>query len=132
MGWLPAVPAIAAISATPAAVTTASATTAAVTTASAAVTSSPAAAARALGLRPRLIHHEISPAEVLTIQRIDGAIRIVVIGHFHERKAPRLACKTVPNEIDPRWCYPYLRKPLVKLIFRSRERKISHIELLHC
>jgi hypothetical protein len=108
---LPAISAIAAITTaaapatTAATMTTASAATAAVATTSAAITATAAAASTAtttaaLGLWPGFIHHEVSPAEVLTVQRIDRAIRIFVIGHFDEGKAARLSRKTIADQID--------------------------------
>jgi hypothetical protein len=117
---LPAVPAVAAISTAPAtaAVSAASAATAMAAT-SAAITASPAAAtAAALSLRPCFIHHEVSPAEILTVQRIDRAIRIFVAVHFDKRKPARLPGKTIADQIHTRGSYTYLREPLVELIFR--------------
>jgi beta-lactamase class A len=91
-GYLPAVAAVAAITAasTTAAVSTAPAATTAVAATSATVTTTaaaPATAAGALCLRPCFVHHEVSPAEILTVQRIDRAIRVFVTVHFDEREA---------------------------------------------
>jgi hypothetical protein len=135
---LPAVAAIAAISTTTisaspaatAAMTTASATAAA-TPATITAASATAAAAAAFRLGPGLIHHEVAPAEILPVQRIHRAICVFVAIHFYEREASRLSRKTVTNEIDAGRGNTDLREPLLKLIFRSGERKIPNVELLH-
>jgi hypothetical protein len=126
---LPAIPAVAAISA--ASATAAASATTAVSATTAAVSAAPATAAAAFRLRPCFVHHEVAPAKILPIQRINCAIRVLIIGNFNEREAPRLARETIPNEIHTRWRYAYLREPLVELIFRRGKRKIPNIELLH-
>jgi hypothetical protein len=102
---LPAVPAIAtvsAISATSATTTVASAP-AATTASSSAVTTAPSATATtAFSLRPRFIHDEVPPTEVLSVQRIDCLIRIFVVCYFHKGEAARLTRKTVTDQIDTR------------------------------
>src|SRR5207245_11711840 len=99
---------------------------------SAAVSASPAStAASALCLGTCFIHHEVSPAEILTVQGVHGAIRVFVIGHFNEGEPARLSRKPVANQIDARGSYTDLRKPLVELLFRRGKRKITDIELLH-
>jgi len=50
----------------------------------AAVSAAPAAAAAALCLRPCFVHHQVAPAEILPVQRIHRAIRILIIIHFDE------------------------------------------------
>jgi len=101
-------------------------------TTSAAVPASPATtASAALCLGTCFIHHEVSPAKILTVQRIHRAIRVFVIGYFNEGEPARLARKPVANQIDARGSYTDLRKPLVELLFRRGKRKISDIELLH-
>jgi hypothetical protein len=133
--WLPAIATVAAISAAPAtaavpATTTPTAATA-MAAASASVPSAPASAAAALRLGTCFIHHEVSPAEILTVQRVHRAIRVFVVGHFNEGESARLSRKTVANQIDARGSYTDLRKPLVELFFRRGKRKITDIELLH-
>jgi hypothetical protein len=130
---LPAIATVAAISA-PATAAMAPAPTAAtaMTTASAAVPAAPTAATTAtLRLGTRFIHHEVSPAEILTVQGVHRAIRIFVIGHFNEGEPARLSRKPVANQIDARRSYTDLREPLVELVFRRGKRKITDIELLH-
>jgi hypothetical protein len=104
---LPAIAAIApvtAIAATSAATTVATAsaatatTTAAVSTATA--TASAATAAGSFCLWPCFVHYEVAPAKILTVQRIHRAIRILVAIHFDERETARLPRKTITNEID--------------------------------
>jgi hypothetical protein len=134
--FLPAISTVAAIAAAPTTTTVAATPTAATTTAaSAAIPAAPAttaaAAAAALCLGTCFIHHEVSPAEILTVQGVHGAIRVFVIGHFNEGEPARLSRKTIANQIDPRRCYTDLREPLVELLFRRGKRKITDIELLH-
>jgi hypothetical protein len=127
---LPAIAAVSAIAAAPAtAAMAATPTTAA--TAPAAVTTTTAPAATALCLGTRFIHHQVSPAKILPVQRIDRTVRIFVAVDLHEGETARLARETVTNQIDPRGRYPHLRKPLLKLFLRRRKRKITDIELLH-
>jgi hypothetical protein len=126
---LPAISAVAAISAAPATASVAS-TPAATTAAPASVSTSPAASA-AFRLGTCFIHHEVSPAKILPVQGVDGAVRVFVIGDFHESETTRLARETIANQIDARRCYSHLRKPLLKLLFRRGKRKITDIELLH-
>jgi hypothetical protein len=128
---LPAITAVAAITAAPATATVA-ATPAATAAAPTAVSTSPAtAAAAALRLGTCFIHHEVSPAKILPVQRIDGAVRVFVISDFHEGETARLARETIANQIDARRGYSHLRKPFLKLLLRRGKRKITDIELLH-
>ncbi len=141
---LPAIAAVAAITtttiaATPAAsAATAPATAAAVAATSTAVTSTAATAAPAsaattgaLSLRPRLVDHQVPSTEILTVQGVDGALRVFVIGYFNERETTRLSCKAIADQIDTRRGYTDLREPFMKLIFRRGKRKIPNVELLH-
>jgi hypothetical protein len=103
-GLLPAVSAISPISAAapsttaPVPAATSSATSAAsVTTASG---TSAAASSAALRLRPRFVDYQVPPAEILPVQRVDGAIRVFVALHFDEGKPARLAREPVTNQID--------------------------------
>jgi hypothetical protein len=138
-------PAVSAISAVATTITTASTTATVsapaaaatpVATASAAVTATPAAASTTtatttLGLRSRFVDYQVASAKILTVQRVDRAIGIVIIAQFNECKSTRLARETIPNQIDTRGSYTDLREILVKLIFRRGKRKIPDIELLH-
>src|SRR5215472_12878478 len=119
-------PAIAAITAAPASVTTPSTAAAA----PAAITSPPASSA-ALCLRTRLVDHQVSSAEILPVQGINRPVRVFVVVDFDEGESARLTREAVSNEIHTRRGYTCLRKPLLKLLFRSRKRKITDIELLH-
>jgi hypothetical protein len=102
----------------------------AMTAASAAVPAS-ATAAAALCLGTCFVHYEVSSAKILTVQRVDGTIRIFVIAYFYEGESARLSRKPVANQIDARGSYTDLREPLVELVFRRGKRKITDIELLH-
>jgi hypothetical protein len=121
---IPAAPATAAMAAAPAAAT-------AMATPSAAVPAAPASASAALCLGTCFIHHEVSSAEILTVQGVDGTIRIFVICHFYEGEPAGLSRKPVANQVDARGSYTDLREPFVELVFRRGKRKISDIELLH-
>jgi hypothetical protein len=134
---LPAIATVTAISAAPATASVAPAATptaaTAMAAASSAISAAPASttAATALCLGTCFIHHEVSPAEILTVQGVHRAVRIFVVGHFNEGESARLPRKTVANQIDAGGSYTDLRKPLVELLFRRGKRKISDIELLH-
>jgi hypothetical protein len=100
-------PAIAAIASVTAAIAAASAATATVATASAATTATPTAvsaapatAAAAFCLRPCFVYHQIAPAEILPVQRIHRAIRILVTVYFDKGEPARLSRKTVSDKID--------------------------------
>jgi hypothetical protein len=54
------------------------------TTAVAAASAATAAAAFCLG--PCFIHHEVSPAKILAVEGLDGAVRIFVIIYFDKCK----------------------------------------------
>jgi hypothetical protein len=129
---LPAIATVAAITAAPA--TTAAASTAAAMAApSAAIstTASTATTAAALCLGTRFIHNEVSPAKILAVQGVDGAVRVFVVCDLDERETPRLSREPIANQIDAGRGDTDLRKPLVELIFRRGKRKITDIELLH-
>ena len=61
------------------------------------VSAAPATAAAAFCLRTCFINHEIASAEILAVQRIDRAIRIVVTIHFDECEPARLSSETVTD-----------------------------------
>jgi hypothetical protein len=128
---LPAIPAVAAISAASTATAMAAASTAATTSSSAISAAAPAAATATLSLRPRFVHHQVSPAEILSVKRIYGLVGFFVVGDFDEGEAARLTRETVANQIHSRGSYTNLREPLVKLFLRRGKRKIPDIELLH-
>jgi hypothetical protein len=118
-------------SAVSASATTASsmaAAAAAITTASSATSTAPAAT---LSLRPGFIDHEVPAAEILAVQRVDGAVGVFVTLHFHEGKAAGLSREAITNEIDTRGSYANLCEPFLQLLFRRGKRKIADVELLH-
>lgn len=69
--------------------------------ASTAITAAPTCtAAGSFSLWPCFIHDEITASEVLAVQGIDRAIRILIIGYFNERKTPGLSGEAITNEIN--------------------------------
>jgi hypothetical protein len=137
---LPAISAIAtvsaAISTTIAAASTAAAsatttTAMAATAAAVAAATTSATTAAALCLRPRFVHHQVASPEVLSVHRVDRAIRFFVICNFNESESARLPGKTVANQIHCRRIYTALREKFVQAILRRGKRKITNIELLH-
>jgi hypothetical protein len=87
---LPAVTAVAAISAASTTTAMAAATTAATTTTTSTAISAataPTAATTTLSLRPRFIHDEVSPAEILSVKRVYGLVGVFVVGDFDEGEA---------------------------------------------
>jgi len=74
------------------------ATPTAATAASAAVPAAPAATTTAaLCLGTCFIYHEVSPAEILTVQGVHRTICVFVIGHFNEGEPARLSRKAIAN-----------------------------------
>src|ERR1700674_1895312 len=126
-----AFPSVAAVAATPAASTATTSSTAATTSSTAISAAAPATTAATLGLRPRFVHHQVSPAEILSVERVYGLVGVFVVGDFHEGEAARLTRETVADQIHSRGSYTNLREPLVKLLLRRGKRKITDIELLH-
>jgi len=126
-----ALPAIAAITAIATISSAPTPVTPAPPSSSAATAAKTATAAASLCLGTRFVDHQVSPAEILPVQGINRPVRVLVVGYFDESKSARLARETVTNEVDTRRGNTHLRKPLLKLIFRCRKRKITDIELLH-
>src|SRR5712692_8079497 len=124
--YLPAVAAVATISAAPTTAPAAAAASAAIS-----ATAAPAATATAFCLGPRFVDHQVPPAEILPVQGVDGAVGIFVIGDFDEGEPARLPRKTVTDQINARGSNTDLRKPFLKLLFRRGKRKIPNVELLH-
>jgi hypothetical protein len=120
---LPAVAAVAAISAA----TSAPATAAVSASAASAAEPASAASAAALSLRPGFVDDKVSPAEILTIERSDRALRFFIACDFHEREAARLSGETVSNEVDCRGITTRLSEPFLKLFLRGGKRKIPNV-----
>jgi hypothetical protein len=106
---------MAAASATAASTPTATTVTSAATTTAAVSTAAATTTRGAFGLRASFIHDEISSTEILSVQGIDGAIRVFVIADFDEGKASRLSGKTIANQIDGGGSYADLGEPLIEL-----------------
>ena len=98
---LPAIAAVAAVAAIP---TASTATTTAIPTAPAAtaptITTSAATAAGALGLRTGFVDDKVPATEVLTVEAIDGAIRIFIVGDLDESETTGLPREAVANQTD--------------------------------
>jgi hypothetical protein len=96
--------AAAATTTTAAAAVAAAATTteaaAATTAAAKATAATAAAAAAAFSARLRLVHAQRTPIDVLAIERLDGALRILFAFHFDERKATRATGVPVEHDLD--------------------------------
>src|SRR5208337_2917378 len=131
---LPAVAAVAAITpvATPATTPAAAITTPAATTSTTtAIAATPTTATRALRLRPRFVDDKVPAPEVLTVQARHGAVGVFIVGDFDEGETSRLSREAIPNQADCGGIHTHLPKPFLQLLFRSVERKITHIKLLH-
>jgi hypothetical protein len=126
---LPTIAAVASISTAAAPATAAMTAASTAPTAPAAVTTATASAALSLGTC--FVDHQVSPAKILPVQRIDRTVCVFVAVNLHKGETARLARETVTNQINSRRRYPHLRKPLLKLLLRRRKRKIANIELLH-
>jgi len=130
-------PAVAAVPAIPTAVATsatapaAAITTAATTTSTTAIAATPTTATGALRLRTRFVDDKVPAPEVLTIQARHGAVGVFIVGDFDEGKASRLSREAIPNQTDRGGIHTHLTKPFLQLLFRSVERKITHVKLLH-
>ena len=55
-----------------------------------------------LGLRARFVHLQGPPADFLSVERSGSLGRLVILGHFHEGKAPGLAGFAVHRNVDTR------------------------------
>jgi hypothetical protein len=85
---LPAVTAVAAISAASTTTAMAAASTAAAATSPAiSAAAAPAASAATLSLRSRFVYHQVSPAEILSVKRVYGLVGVFVVGDFDEGEA---------------------------------------------
>jgi hypothetical protein len=76
---------------------TATAPTTARATATAVAAAAPTATAAFTG-GPRLIHNNIAPHEVMTVQSLNGTPGVFVIIHFHEAKSARLSGESVTHQ----------------------------------
>src|SRR5258708_25790437 len=84
---LPAIAAVAAIPSTSPATAMAAASPAATTSSTAISAATPAATASTLSLWSRFVYHQVSPAEILSVNRVYGLVGVFVVGDFHESEA---------------------------------------------
>ncbi len=106
-------------------------TTPAAATTSAPVTTPPTTATGAFSLRTRFVNNQVPASKILTIETRDSAIGVFIVGDLDEGEATRLSRKTISNETDCGGIHTNLSKPFLQLFFRSVERKITHVKLLH-
>jgi hypothetical protein len=84
---LPAVAAVAAISAASTTTAMAAASTSAAAASPAISAAASTSAAATLSLRSRFVYHQVSPAEILSVKRVYGLISVFVVGDFDEGEA---------------------------------------------
>jgi hypothetical protein len=128
---LPAIAAIATPTAATPAAAAAIATPAATATSTTAIAAPPATAAGAFGLRTRFVNDQVPAPEILTIETRHGAIGVFIVGDLDEGETTRLSREAIPNQTDCGGIHTHLPKPFLQLLFRSVERKITHVKLLH-
>jgi hypothetical protein len=130
---LPAVAAVAAIPtvATPATAPAATIATPAAAPATTAIAATPTPATGAFRLRPRFVDDKVPAPEILTVQARHGAVGVFIVGDLDEGETTRLPREAIPNQADRGGIHTYLPKPFLQLLFRSIERKITHVKLLH-
>jgi hypothetical protein len=99
---LPAIAAVTAVAAIPAASTTAASTAigTTTTTASATVATAPTTATGTFGLWTGFVDDEVAAAEILAVETIDSAIGFFIVGNFDEGEAAGLTREAIANQAD--------------------------------
>jgi hypothetical protein len=69
--------------------------------------------------------------ELLTVQRLNGALSFFVVLNLNEAEATRLACLAVPNQQDAGRSCSGLREPFSDFFLGSLKRKIPNVKFLH-
>jgi hypothetical protein len=109
--------------------TTSTATlTAAALAAATAKAASPAATAL---LGTRFIHNDVTPHEVLAIERLYRFAGIFIAGHFDEAKSPQLSRHLIANQCDLNSGDTGLLEPSTHILLGSLKRQIANIQLFH-
>jgi hypothetical protein len=72
---------------------------------------SPAATSSALA-RTRFIDDDVPSHEVLAVERLNRAIRLLIVRNFDETEAPKLSRHLIANQCDTRSRNPRLREPV--------------------
>src|SRR5262249_8935250 len=85
-------------------------------------------ATRMLGLRPRLVDGEASPAELIGVQLGDGFLRLLVRAHFHEREPAGAPRGHIAHHCN-RFYGSRAREQLLELRFSRFVREVSDIQL---
>ncbi len=98
-------------------------------------TASPTAAASrrsaaAALLGASLVHLQISPSDVFSIETCNRFCGLCVIGHFHEREAAGPACFPVHRDVYTRHLSKGLEE-LAQLAFGCLKTHIANKEILH-
>jgi hypothetical protein len=81
-------------------------------------------------LGPGFVYVESAGSELASVDRIDGLLGFLIVGHFYKAETSRLACITVfeyRNVID----LPVSCKSLSKFVFTDVEIQIAYINILH-
>src|SRR4051794_29986041 len=89
----------------------------------AAAKSAPAAAGR---LRTRFVDVEAAAAELVSVERGDRLLRLIVGRHFHEREAAGPARRHIAHDRDP-FDRSRTTEELLKLRFAGLVRKVSYV-----
>ena len=100
---------------------------AAATAASAATAAAESAPAPAR-LRPRLIHGEVTPAELLVVQRADRFLRVVVGRHVDEGESARPSRRHVAHDVDG-LDRARAAEQVLQILLGHRVREVSDVEL---
>ncbi len=82
-------------------------------------------------MRTRFVHDQVPAPEILPVQGGDGTIRFFIVVNFDEGETARLPREAVTNQTDRRGIDTDLPEPFLQLFFRSVERKIADVKLLH-
>src|SRR5262249_2809163 len=85
-------------------------------------------ATRMLGLRPRFVDGEASPAELIGVQLGDGFLRLLVRAHFHEREPARAPRGHIAHHCN-RFDGSRPREQLLELCFSRFVGEVSDIQL---
>jgi len=88
------------------------------------------ATATTLALGTSFIHVQGTSAEVRGVQSIDGAIRLVRIGHFHKTKTARSSGVTILHDADAFYGSIFFKQGAHRF-FGSTEIEISDENILH-
>jgi hypothetical protein len=92
--------------------------------------SAASAAWSAILSRTRFIYRDGTAADLFSVQRRDGLLRCLLIGHLDKTEASRLARELVAHDGDAFHCSE-LREFGLQLFFRNFEIEIAHEDVSH-